>query len=78
VALRTFVRGPDGILFEIELPKNAAAVDITGYSQHPEEKEVLIAASSEFHMQSVRKLRWGGCLIPKVKLCYSRHWTDLI
>jgi hypothetical protein len=88
LVMETFVKSSEGILFESTLHPGAIATNISGYSVHPEESEVLIAAMSGFIVESVD---YGSdrdeetiegqhntldSRIPKVKLRSWLSWVD--
>jgi hypothetical protein len=86
--METFVKSSEGILCEITLHPGAVATNISGYSVHPEESEVLIAAMSGFVVESVDygsdrdedategQHKTLDSRIPKVKLHSWLSWVD--
>jgi hypothetical protein len=83
--ISTFIHGEDSLLFEISLHPGDAAVAITDCSDHPDESEILIAASSGFTIDDVEWIdirRESGSgfrefKIAQVRLSYLISWYDL-
>jgi hypothetical protein len=79
-----FMNGTDPILFEISLHPGDAAVAIRRYSAHPDEFEVLIAASTGFIVEAVDQISTQDGLssgmscvnVPRVKLSCFIPWHD--
>lgn len=65
LVMTEFVCGRDGILFQIELPGNAKAANIAGFSEYQAEDEVLIAAVSVFRVLEVNP---SDYVVPVVRL----------
>jgi hypothetical protein len=74
--VQNFVRGNDGILFEIVLTPGTIAVTL-GFDD-TEESDVLIAAGSIFKVESVSTFvdDEHGWEIPIVKLTWNSSWSD--
>jgi hypothetical protein len=82
--IRHFVRGPDGILFKINLHPGDVAARIQDYSKHQHESEVLVAALSGFVVVATQPFQVPkgnpddstAFTIPMVILNYSVSWID--
>jgi hypothetical protein len=80
-----FINGEDSLLFEISLHPGDAAVEMSEYSEHPFEDEILIAASSGFRVDDVEWIdirRESGSgfrefKIAQERLSYLISWYDL-
>jgi hypothetical protein len=71
-----FINGEDSLLFEILLHPGDVAVRIDTFSVHPDEKEILIAASSGFSVEDVTWVDIKGLKIGNVRLSYCLSWYD--
>jgi hypothetical protein len=71
-----FIRKEESMLFEISLHPGDVAVAIHEYSDHENESEVLIAASSGFTVEAVEWVEIRGMNIPQVRLSYCMSWYD--
>jgi hypothetical protein len=71
-----FVKSVDSLLFEISLPPGEVAVAINEYSDHGNESEILIAASSGFMVDEVEWIDIPGSRIAQVRLSYFISWHD--
>jgi hypothetical protein len=84
IVIETFIEDEDSILFEIELHPGDVAACIQDSSDHPDESEILIAATTGFKIDAVKeieveKLTTDGLRkfqIPLVKLTYWCSWYD--
>jgi hypothetical protein len=82
--IRHFVRGPDSILFKINLHPGDVAARIQDYSKHQHESEVLVAALSGFVVIATQPFQVPkanpddstGFTIPMVILNYYVSWID--
>jgi hypothetical protein len=72
--VRGFVRGGDGILFEIALDNRSIAAKLDGN----DESEVLLAAESAFKVEGVSEFveKEGRWAVPLVKLTWVGSWAD--
>jgi hypothetical protein len=68
LVISRFIDGEDSLLFEILPHPGDVAVAIHDYSDHPEELEILIAASSGFMMDRVEWIDVHGYRIAQVRL----------
>jgi hypothetical protein len=88
IAICKFVKSSEGILFGITLCAGAVAGALRLYSAYPKEHEVLIAAMSEFMVESIDHIlapqreqstsrhNFVDSTIPNVKLRYCSPWFD--
>jgi hypothetical protein len=80
----SFIQGEDSVLFVIELHPGDVCADIHDYSEYPNEKEILIAASSAFIIVAVDEIvverhtseGLKEHCIAQVTLRYCSHWHD--
>jgi hypothetical protein len=83
IAVHSFAKNRTGILFEIALHPGCAAADISSFSDHAE-SEVLIAAYTAFHVDSVDEYHIPSAvsesgeeeILPFVKLSFAFSWFD--
>jgi hypothetical protein len=71
-----FINGEDSLLFEISLHPGDVAAAIHDYSDHRDELEILIAASSGFMVDEVEWIEIDEVKIAQVRLSYCISWYD--
>jgi hypothetical protein len=76
LVIQKFITGKDSLLFEISLHPSDAAATIGDDSEHADESEILIAASSAFTVDEVEWIDIRGLTIAQVRLSYYMSWYD--
>jgi hypothetical protein len=76
MVIEKFINGEDSLLFQILLHPGDVAASIEDFSVDPNEKEVLIAASSGFIVEDVAWKSIQGLNIGCVQLSYYSSWYD--